>query len=476
MRLRDFRQALVVVATTLLPALSAVAGAPDPVPVASALGDEGQVYQVIPGAFGKLFPEDGSQPADSPVLALDVVAPDGTRERFLVPGSEGLEVEGSPSVVFEDSSSRLYAVWESKRSPTVSRLLLASFGDGAWSEAIEISGDVSPLKDEPRILITRDRFSTRGESGVLTVRSRTVIHVAWREDSAEGSSLFYTPVVLEAGRYVGWNPVVALADLEPAALDRASGPSASELLRIPELIAGEDVHTAVIGYFSSASGRLVTLETRLLPGELGALADDIRADIIEIGVREPGKIQSTAEKCRADIIEIGNRLNGGIVRHFADRASGSVMEISSAEPERPLEALADDIRADIIEIGAELFGGPGGRRNQSKLLEIASAEPGESGGESAAPPGTTHLVRIQLVSDRPTPPLDGLPAKIFLSEDGERVLVGWAAQGKVYYTETLAEPGPDGEAWTAVKHMTLSERLGIVEAAAILEARVRRQR
>ncbi|HEX6199204.1 MAG TPA: hypothetical protein VF150_02985, partial [Thermoanaerobaculia bacterium] len=290
------------------------------------------------------------------------------------------------------------------------------------------------------------------------------------------SGVFYTPVVLEAGRYVGWNPVVALASFEPEAPEPAAGAAASELLRVPELTAGEDVHTAVIGYVNSASGRLVTLETRILPGELGALADDIRADIIEIGAREPGKVQAVAEKCRADIIEIGNRLNGGIVRHFADRASGSVAGISSAEPERPLEALADDVRADIIEIGADLLGGPGMQRKGSRLLEIGPAGPPASGGSNPPATGTTHLVRIQLVSDRPAPPLDGVAAKIFMSEDGERVLVGWASKGKVYYTETLAQPGPQGEAWTAIKHMTLTERLGIPEAAAILEARVRRQR
>lgn len=475
MKIRELLNASAILTLGLAPTFSAAADPPAPRPVATALGDEGQLYEVIPGTFAQLFPEDGTQTGDTPVLALDVVAPDGSRERFLLPGSEGPEVDTTPSVVFEDSSSRLYAAWESKRTPTVSRLLLTSFGDGGWSEPIEISGDVSPLKDEPRILITRDRFSLHDESGERTTRSRTAIHVVWREEGAEGSGLFYTPVIIEAGRYLGWNPVVPVAGLEPEAAESDPGTEVVELLRAPELAAGQDVHSAVLGYLSPTSGRLLIVEARLLPGEIGFLGDDIRADIIEIGARDPGKVEALAERCRADIIEIGHRLNGGVVRHFAERARSSLLVLPDSEPDRPITAVADDIRADIIEIGADLFGGPGIQRRQSKLLEIAP-EQGAAEPPGGTGPATTHLVLLRLVSDRPAPPLDGIPAKIFVSEDGERALVGWAHQGKVYYTESSAEPGPGGEAWAPVKHMTLTERLGIPEAVAILESRVRRQR
>lgn len=482
MKIRDLLKAVLALAFAFAPALPAVADPPVPAPAASALGADGRLYQVIPGPFGALFPEDGTQPADSPVLALDVVAPDGSRESYLVPGSEGPEVEGAPSVVFEDASNRLYVVWESKKTPTISRLLLASFGDDAWSDPIEISGDVSPLKDEPRILITRDRFALHDEDGELAIRSRTLIHVVWREQDTTASGIYYTPVLLEAGRYIGWNPVVALADLEPAPEDPESPPpgpaEAAEFLRTPELAAGQDVHSAVLGYLSPTRGRLVTVEIRLLPGELGFIADIIRGDIIEIGVRDRGKVESLAERSREDILAVGHRLNGGVLGYFADRARSSVLAAPDSPPDLPIESVADDIRGDIIEIGADLFGGPGRNGTFSKVMEVAPVEPGEGGTVSSGLPGpsVTHLVRLRLVSDRPSPPLDGVPAKIFLSEDGERVLVGWAAQGRVSYTEGLEEPGPDGEAWSAVQHMTLTERLGIPEAVAILQARVSRQR
>lgn len=474
MKTQKLLTASVTVALALAPALSAVAGSPSPATLATALGDEGQLYQVVSGTLGALFPDDGSLPADNPGLALDVVEPDGTRERSLVPGSEGPEVEGSPAVVFEDASNRLYAVWESKKTPTVSRLLLSSFGGDGWSEPIEISGDVSPLKDEPRILITRDRFSLRDADGDRATRSRTAIHVVWREEGADGSGLFYTPVILEAGRYLGWNPVLHLAEIEPEASEPEPGAEALDLLRAPVLAAGQDIHSAIIGYLSVATGRLVTVEARLLPGEIGFLADDIRGDIIEIGARDPEMVTSLADKSQAQILNVGHRLNSGVLGHFADRARGSIFGLQESQPDLPIEAAADDIRGDIIEIGASLFGGPGVQRQQSRLLEVGPAPTDEPGGENT--PTVTHLLHLRLVSDRPAPPLDGVRAHMFLSEDGERVLVGWAHGGKVYYTESSAEPGPGGEAWTPVQRMTLTERLGIPEAAAILESRVRRQR
>lgn len=465
--------AFVVLALGLGPALPAVADPPS-VPVsASALSGEGDLYQLVAGEVGELVPEDPALSGDSPALALDVIRPDGALERTLVPGSEGPEVEGAPSVVFEDTSQRLYAVWESKKTPTVSRILLADFGADGWSDPIEISGDISPLRDAPRVLMTRDRFALCDAAVETCTRSRTAIHVVWREEGPDGAGFYYTPVILERGRYLGWNPVVALADLDPNPVD-STAVEASDLLRAPELTAGQDVHSAIIGFLSPASGRLITVEIRLFPGEIGFLADDFRGQIIDIGGRSRDDFEAIADKFRGQIIDIGHRLNGGVVRVLAHRAHNALLELYDADPDRPITAIADDFRGQIIDIGVDLLGGPGVVARASKVLEVGASEDGEATGLHS--PSVIHLLRVQVVSNLPKPPLHHVPAKIFLSEDGETVLVGWASQGKVYYTESLGEPGPGGEAWTAVKHMTLTERLGVVEAAAILESRVRRQR
>jgi hypothetical protein len=465
-----------VAAATLLAGAAPAASDPSPAPPAAAvLGDEGQLYQVFAGTFGELFPDDATQPADSRVLALDVIAPDGSRERSLVPGTAGPEVDSVPSLVFEDASRRLYTVWESKTTPTISRILLASFGAEGWSEPIEVSGDVSPLKDEPRVLITRDRFSVLSPEGIRTARSRTAIHVVWREEGPGGSGLFYTPVILERGRYLGWNPVVALSELDPSPVSAPPAPETAELLSIPELAPGQDLHSAILAFLSPASGRLLTIEIRLFPGELGFLADDFRGQIIDIGNRDRGDFENLARRFRGQIIDIGNRLNRGVLGHFAERSSSALLALYDAAPDRPLEALADDFRGQIIDIGRELLGGPrGGDPAASRLIEVAP--PQGDGTPPADAPGVPHLLGLQTVLDRPIPPLGGVPGRVFVSEDGERVLVGWLERGKVYYTETSSELEAGEGPWTEVRHLTLTEQLGAVAAAGILENRVRRQR
>jgi hypothetical protein len=461
-----------VLALGLGPALLLAAGPEAPATTGAVLGGGGELYVAIAGAFGDLFPEDGTQPADTAVLALDVIRPKGERERTLVPGSEGPEVEGVATLVVEDATDRLYAVWESKRTPTVSRLLLAHYGEDGWSTPIEISGDVSPLKDEPRILIARDRFTVGGERGTLSSRTRTAIHVVWREEQGEAAGYYYTPVLLEGGRYLGWNPVVALGELDSA--PAAEGPEAAvELLRNPELAPGRDINSVVVGFLSPRSGRVITAEVRLIPGEVGFLADDFRGQIIEIGAHDRSDLGALADKFRGQIIEIGRRLNGGVMAHFGERAHRSFLDLLEDSGDRPIEALADDFRGQIIEIGARLTGGPGGATRE-KLVEIA---PPDGPGEEPEPgaPSVRHLLRIQAVSSYPAPPLGEVTARFFVSEDGERVLVGWLHRNTVYYTETVAEPAAGQSPWSPVKTLALTEELGPFEAADILEARVRRR-
>ena len=475
MKIRTLHSALLLLVLTAAPALQAASDPQPPAIAATALGDEGQLYELLAGTHGELFPEDRTQPADTPVLALDVVQPDGARERSLVPGTAGPEVEGAPSLVFEDASRRLFAVWESKTAPTVSRLLLADFIPAGWSEPLEISGDVSPLRDAPQVLVTRDRFTVSNATGERTSRSRTVIHVVWLEEDSEGKGYYYTPVILERGRYLGWNPVVELAQLEPDVPTPKATVEASELLRASELAAGQDVHSVVLGYLSPGSGRLMTVEVRLLPGELGFLADEIRGHIIEIGVRDRGEMESLAAKLRGHIIEIGHRLNGGVVRHFAERSHDAFLATYDEDADRPIQSLADILRGHIIEIGGDLLGGPGRNQASSKLLEVPPVvEIGQAAGASTQ--GVTHLVRLQVIMDRPVPPLGDVPARVFVSEDGERALVGWTAGGKVFYTETSSEAQADEGAWSEVKHLTLSDELDGVTASLILESRVRRPR
>jgi len=472
-------KAAVVLALGLGPALLLAAGPEAPPATGAVLGGGGDLYQAVAGTFGDLFPDDETQPADSPVLALDVIRPQGSRERTLVPGSEGPEVEGVASLVVEDTSDRLYVVWESKRTPTVSRLLLAHYGEDGWSTPIEISGDVRPLKDEPQVLVARDRFTVSAEKGALAARTRTAIHVVWREEHGVETGYYYTPVLLENGRYLGWNPVVALSELDPSSAAEDPGAVPADLLRTPELAPGRDLHSVVVGFFHPKSGRVVTAEVRLIPGEIGFIADDFRGQIIEIGARDRGELPVLGDRFRGQIIEIGHRLNGGVMAHFGERARRAFLDLLESSGERPVEAIADDFRGQIIEIGAQLTGGPGGGI-RAKLVEIAPPEAPAEGAEGAegidsGAPAVRHLLLVQSVATHPAPPLGEVSARMFLSEDGERVLVGWLLRNKVFYTETVDEPAEGEASWRPVRFLTLTDELGPFEAADILEARIRRR-
>ncbi len=80
---------------TVLAILLAAPGVASP---EAGLGSEGELYVVREGTHGDLFPDDTEAEEDSWVLALDVVRKGEGRERHLVPGTEGAELESAPSL------------------------------------------------------------------------------------------------------------------------------------------------------------------------------------------------------------------------------------------------------------------------------------------------------------------------------------------------------------------------------------------
>lgn len=467
MKIRILTATLLAAAALLsLPAVAASADV--------ALGDRGELYVVRTGAYGELFPDlEAGVPADRPVLAVDVFAEGEPMQRLLVPESEGPDVERSPSLVFEAASQTLYAIWESQREPTISALYLAGLNAGGWSDPIEISGDIAPLKGPPQVEIASEVYAAGidGDGGVVH-RTRTMFHVVWWEQADDTEEVYYAPVLLDEGVYLGWNPVLRLdgfAGADPEGASEREAPTA--LLRAPRLQSGRDIRSSTIGFADETSGRFVTLEARLLPAELGRIADDLRAQIIDIGRSgEPGEPGSIHRRLRAQIIDIGRELNPGLVRHFADRVIEVYDDLAGAHPERPVEALGDDLRAQIIDIGARLLtdidSRPAGSTHH--VVEIDRVDP--PAGEGAA--GISHLVDLRTVTRLPLPPVGQGPVEVFLSEDGRRALVSWSRDGDVLYTES--RPGSE-PAWTAPKKLVLGDGVQPSQVDAILRNRVSRR-
>lgn len=459
-----FRQTAALLAAALL-AAPGVLRASD-----AALGDGGKLYRLTAGTYADLFPDGTAAEPDAAVLALDVIAPGEPRLRWLVPGSESPAVDLSPALVFEPASQIAYAIWESRRDSETSAILLAGFREDAWLGPVEIASHAAPLKQAPTVLITRDEFGQADVTEGQVRTTRTVLHVLWWERSGAGEPIVrYSPVVFEDGAYVGWNPVFRLDALDPN--EPTEGLTGSpDLFRSPALSAGTDVHTAMIAFANPRTGRLLTVQARVLPGELGLLADRIPDAVVTAGYSDgEDRLAAIRGTLRSHVIEIGDRFNPAVIEHFADAAVAAAEVLYEAKPNRPIAALADELRSHVIEIGARLLGGVE-RPTQAKASRVLEVTPLEADAAEVV----SSLVDLRLVRDLPVPEGVSGTSDIYASEDGTRLLVSWKSGRGIFYSESLPEAaeGGGGASWTMPLALELGEEADEAEIEAILRARV----
>lgn len=458
--------------TAVLLALLAVS-----IPVAgqgsdAALGDDGALYLAVAGSYSELFPGGTDAAPGSAVLALDVLAPGESRVRRLVPGSEGAATDLSPVVVFEPSSGTAYVLWESRRASGSSAILLAGLRGDDWIGAVELSGDAAPLKRAPSVLITRSEFPRPTVTEGQVLQGRTVLHVVWWEQTGNGdAAVQYTPVVMENGTYIGWNPVFRLDRLDPN--EALPGPvTGSELHRSPALSPGLDVHTAIIAFTNPRTGRLLTVQARVLPGELGLLADRIPDAVVAAGYSDgPDRLENIRGILRSHVIEIGSRFNPGVIGHFADAVVAAAEVVHEADPDLPLRALGDDLRSHVIEIGAHMLGDVGrpALAKASRVLEVRAGDAEQS------PEAVSNLVHLRVVRDMPAPEVGSGTVRVYVSEDGERLLVSWRDEDGVTYRESLSEAAAqsaESGAWTGPLALELGGETVSPDVESILRARV----
>jgi hypothetical protein len=451
-------------AAILLPAILCLATVPaDAQGRTRAVGPEGLVYSLHEGAYGDLFPRQGLGEADSSALALDVIDGEGGRTRLLVPGTEGVDVDDSASLLFEDESNTLFVLWQTKSNVIHSRLNLVGYRDGEWSEPIEISGKPFGWKSSPQLAVTRDAFETEAEDGTAHEWSRTVLHVLWRESGPTGEpQVFYSPVTLLNGEYTGWNPVHLLdqfVDVAPAGKPGAVG---SMVADAPAIEPGWNSHSVVVAFVPEASGVLVTLGIELTPGEISFLGDEARHQISEVGRSLPagGGIGALAGKVRHQISEVGARLklHPSVTQYLAEAAHA---EILAAAPNDPVEALADRVRHQISEVGARITDRGFERMlGKSALHLLEMPERIEDG---------TPSLMISVVSPmmiRTAPETGGEAPTLHLSRDGGAALVSWQGKGVLEYRESL----PEG--WSEVRTLRLHGELDLERALQMLDRRI----
>lgn len=414
---------------------------------ASAVTAGGAFYKLQAGRFVDLFGENPALPAEVPVLALDVVPPGQPLQRWVVPGTEGAELESSPALLVDERSSLLHMVWSSRTEGNIvsSRLWLRSFGPEGWSEAIDLSGATVAEKRALQLAETSDGYRAV-VAGVETQITRRVLHLVWVEDSERGATAFYSPIVFLDGRYIGWNPVVRVEEL--VAADTPSPVAATPPLRErPALEVGRGGDRVVVGFVDSRTLRVATVEIRMLPGELGQLAESARGHIIELGrTKFPGDIPGLAEEARGHIIELATAFHPAMAGYVAD---GTESYLLSADPAVGLEAVADGARGALVGLGDQVLGAglANGCAGQGSLLELPPLVPQEG----ADFPQLFSLRAVEFWG-APELPAEAAAPLLLTAPDGERVMVGWLVENRLAYRETLA----DGF-WSEIRTLDLTQ-------------------
>jgi hypothetical protein len=454
----------------------------------TALGTNGELYQLRTGTYGDLFPGRRQTDRANRVLALEIVRPGELPARLLVPATEGPEPEGSAALVFESESNTVFVLWESRTTANSSILRLSGYDGTRWLSAIEIAGNSAAVKTSPQLAVTRQVVAVPaaavavgvgvgGGPGVVlgpAIKHQTVLHLCWAEDGAGHGvyDTFYTPVILEDGAYLGWNPIYRLNDFDSAGLSVPAAGGSPELQRAPTLSEGRDGRTIVVSFASTVSGHLVVLQIDLPPSELQQLADGARATIIDTGrqldLSQPGVLGQLAEKARATVESLGGFFEPEVIESMADHVRGQIAGGGSND----LVSLAEGARATIIDTGVRLGGHglrTGGAFAETRKVVQINRDPEHS--DQAAPPGELgHLFEFQVVSSRPLPqpPQGGAGAiQVFLSQSGQNQIVSWASPDQVLYRESTA----DG--WSDVRAVQLTDTLDLAKAYDTLAQRVR---
>jgi hypothetical protein len=440
------------------------------------LGSKGELYTVRTGAYGDLFPAGRETDKANPVLAIDIIRPGTAAERHLVAGTADKDVESTPALVFEDDSDTVFIVWESRINSIHSIFRLASYDGAHWSDPIEITGNPFSLKTPPQLAITRDTHRETDSDGNPVVRHRSVLHIGWSEENSLGLyDAYYTPIILEEGAYLGWNPVYRLDGFDGTTVAATAPASAADpnLVRAPTLQPGRDGQTVVAAFASSVTGRIATAEIDVLPTQLQRLADKARAYIIDLGVRRKmSDLQAISAKAKTFLIDNGGDYQPEVAHSISDLV-GAYIVSTGHPPTGPggIQSLAAGARAYIIDLGAKLSGR--GLKDtalaatasgvEPQTLEISSAPVGQGDNSTAA-----HIFQVRPSSSLAAPQLGDGAVRVFTSDTGDELLVSWASGAKVTYRLSQAS------GWSDPREIVLSDTLDLDAVYDILAQRVRR--
>jgi hypothetical protein len=431
----------------------------------SVIGSNGEVFRVIAGPYGELFPAAADVEPSFPVLALDVDESNGSAYRLLVPGTEGFEDDGSPALVYDEVSQVVHLVWEARINSIHPVLRLASYSAGAWSAPIEIIGDPFAAKTHPVLFVSHDSTRAEAADGAVQVRQRTILHLVWVQEKSTGSfDTLYSPILL-GDDPSSRAPVISLDDIAgPTAPDEAPLTGMDSAEGLVHLRAGEDGRTVVVAFASGASGRIAAVRIDILPVELARLGEEARAHIIDAGFDgSTDGLRRIADGARAHIIDAGVHLNfhEEVVRSIADGARAHIID-AGAHADLEIRRIANGARAHIIDAGVK-YSDRGLRRvvdsTASAPQVVDLSPPSDGASENLVRAVRTQAIRVPFsLGDSP---------RLLSSPSGRDFVLSWRDGERLVYRESRG-----GGEWSDLRMIRLSPTLTVEDAYAALERRV----
>jgi hypothetical protein len=450
---RRLHRALAAIALLAMVAVAPLAGQQ------ATLGDEGVLYTARVGTYGSFFPNGRTYPATATVLVLEVLTPDGKRTRLLAPSGEKVAPDAVPFVLWEESSRRLFMVWEGL-SHIHSAVRLVSFDGTAWSEPVQISGNPFTKKSSPRLAITRESYLHQVD-GKAVDGERTLLHIVWYEDDYGDVRVLYAPLALDNGvppRLLP--PIFDLGEFVPEATSGATQPSAS-LLRSPRVVAAADQKSVLIALADDLTDQLATLRIDVLPVELSAVADALE-EFFDDQANDPcsGDVTALAERARAHLVVIGTRFSAYARSYMADAMREWLMAQRNGQCSSGGRAqLAQRARAHLVVIG---------RRALREVIVAANEERSWLLTFDGAQAGFHNDVSLTVQSAVMAPPALGAgAARIHIGGSGRQTLVSWRGNRDLFYQEH------DGTRWLPRQSLALTDSFTVDEAYALLDGKAR---
>jgi hypothetical protein len=269
-------------------------------------------------------------------------------------------------------------------------------------------------------------------------------------------------VILVAGEYVGWNPVIPLDSFDlhdplEEAIDHA------ELLRAADVYPGSQ-RSVVLGLPQLDSGRMLGLNVDVLPADLRTLADEARSHIVLVGRAAPAGpegLQEIADLARSHIVLVGRaELHQGVRQHIAESVADFVLAQESFDP-TDAEALADAAWQLAMTAGASILGNP--HRSTEPTCGILAVDPQSTAATTA------HYLQVCKTSDRALPDTPHqLPHHLLIGPGAEEMLVVWENAD-----DSLGFQRSKGNGWSATQTVRIPSGVNRHEALQALAQQLR---